>query len=216
MKSRQNSWISQVCCFSVRTNEWLLNIWHFSLKYFVFVMSWLHSKFVFYISVCAWKLLFFWIYLRFGHLPCHVNLLKRFSHYLHDLSQIAGKSLRLLCAKSALHVFPSVTCFSLLHFARLIEKVFLPRLEINSSSRLNVFPQWWIAKRSSPAEERITCNQTAKRRWCEERRGCQRGWVSLPRNHSCLSFIDRIWKSSVKLPVFFEMSCFALFCAVKV
>lgn len=138
----------------------------------------------------------------------HDNLLKCFIHYLNDLSQIAGNYLQLLCIKSVLHVFPSVTCFSLLHFARLIEKVFLPRLEINSSSRLNVFPQWWIEKRSSPAEERITCNQTAKRRWCEERRGCQWGWVSVPQKSQLFVFLLTEFE---KLLVFFEMLCFVKF-----
>lgn len=143
--------------------------------------------------------------------PCHVNLLKCFIHYLNDLSQIAEKYLQLLCIKSVLHIFPSVTCFSLLHFARLIEKVFLPRLEINSSSRLNVFPQWWIEKRSSPAEERITCNQTAKRRWCEERRGCQWGWVSVPQNHSCLSFH---WQNLKKICKITSILWNVMFCTV--
>lgn len=141
----------------------------------------------------------------------HVNLLKCFIHNLNDLSLIAGKYLQLLCIKSMLHVFPSVTCFSLLHFARLIEKVILPRLEINSSSRLNVFPQWWIEKRSSPAEERITCNQTAKRRWCEERRGCQWGWVSQPQNHSCLTFHRQNLKKAL-YSYQFSLRCHVLYC----
>lgn len=98
-----------------------------------------------------------------------------------------------------LHVFPSVTCFSLLPFARLIVKALLPRLEINSSSRLNVFHSDELRKEARQLKKELLAIKQRKEDGVKKEEDVSEGECLCHKITAVCLSVDRIWKSSLEI-----------------